>query len=128
VLPPAVHKTQHFLVTDGPPVCSRFRRLNPEKLADAKKIFTEWEANGVVRRSSSNWSSPLHMVRKKDGSWRPCGDFRRLNLITKEDKYPVPSMADFAAQLEGCTVSAPWTCATDTCKFLFILLQFPKRR
>jgi len=104
VLPPAVHKTQHFLVTDGPPVCSRFRRLNPEKLADAKKIFAEWEANGVVRRSSSNWSSPLHMVRKKDGSWRPCGDFRRLNLITKQDKYPVPSMADFAAQLEGCKV------------------------
>jgi len=58
VLPPAVHKTQHFLVTSGQPVCSRFCCLNPEKLADAKRIFAKWEANGVVRWSSSNWSSP----------------------------------------------------------------------
>ena len=44
------------------------------------------------------------MARKKDGSWRPCGDFRRLNLVTKANKYPVPNLADFSAQLEGCTV------------------------
>jgi Reverse transcriptase (RNA-dependent DNA polymerase) len=44
------------------------------------------------------------MVRKKDGSWRPCGDFRRLNLITTEDRYPLPNMADLSSHLEGCTV------------------------
>ena len=44
------------------------------------------------------------MVKKKDGSWRPCGDFRRLNLATKPDKYPVPNLGDFSSQLEGCTV------------------------
>lgn len=44
------------------------------------------------------------MVRKKDGSWRPCSDFRRLNVMTVEDKYPVPNMANYAAQLSGCMV------------------------
>jgi hypothetical protein len=44
------------------------------------------------------------MVKKPDGSWRPCGDFRRLNLITEADKYPLPRMDDLAAGLSGCCV------------------------
>jgi hypothetical protein len=58
---------------------------------------------GVIRRSCSQWSSPLHMVQKKDGSWRPCGNSRQLNLQTVEDKYPLPNMADLAARLDSCT-------------------------
>jgi hypothetical protein len=58
---------------------------------------------GIVRSSNSGWSSPLHMVRKKDGGWRPCGDFRRLNLLTSADRYPLPNMADLSAQLTGCS-------------------------
>jgi hypothetical protein len=46
----------------------------------------------------------LHMVRKKGGTWRPCGDFRRLNLITTEDRYPLPNMADLSSRLDGCTI------------------------
>jgi hypothetical protein len=48
------------------------------------------------------WSLPLHMVRKADGSWRPCGDYRRLNLVTQPDKYPVPNIQDLSSQLQGC--------------------------
>ena len=59
------------------------------------------EDSGIVRRSESAWSSPLHLVPKDDGSWRPCGDFRRLNDITEPDKYPVPHIQDFLAQLAG---------------------------
>jgi len=73
-------------------------------LAAAKAEFDRMEAEGIVRRSSSAWSSPLHMVRKSDGGWRPCGDFRRLNLITTEDKYPVPNMDDLTARLNGCRI------------------------
>jgi hypothetical protein len=61
-------------------------------------------SEGIIRRSSSQWSSPLHMVQKKDGSWRPCGDYRQLNLQTVEDKYPLPNMADLAACLDGCCI------------------------
>ena len=80
------HGVQHHLVTSGPPVTAKFRRLDPTRLAAAKAEFDDMLKAGVVRRSSSCWSSPLHMVRKKDGGWRPCGDFRRLNRITAEDK------------------------------------------
>jgi hypothetical protein len=59
---------------------------------------------GVIRRSSSQWSNPLHMVRKKDGSWWPCGDYRQLNLQTVEDKYPLPNMADLAGCLDSCII------------------------
>jgi hypothetical protein len=57
---------------------------------------------GIIRRSSSKWSSLLHMVQRKDGSWWPCSDYCQLNLQTVEDKYPLPNMADLAARLDGC--------------------------
>jgi hypothetical protein len=40
---------------------------------------------------------------KQDGSWRPCRDYRRLNLVTVPDRYPLPNMQDFAARLDNCT-------------------------
>ena len=82
----------------------RFRRLDGEKLAAAKKEFLQMERDGIVRRSNSPWSSPLHMVRKPDGSWRPCGDYRRLNLVTVPDSYPLPNMLDFSERIAGCTI------------------------
>lgn len=83
---------------------AKFRRLEGDKLAAARKEFESLEKEGIVRRSNSCWASPLHMVEKTDGSWRPCGDFRRLNLITAADKYPVPNMEDLTAQLAGTRV------------------------
>jgi len=103
-LPPAIHNVQHVIETTGRPISSRYRRLDPQKLAAAKKEFEELEKQGIVRRSSSSWSSPLHMVKKPDGTWRPCGDFRRLNLQTTPDRYTCPNMADLTSRLRGCTV------------------------
>ncbi len=57
-----------------------------------------------MRCSSSSWSSPLHLVKKKDGSWRPCSNFRCFNLANTEDKYQVPNMSNFSGQVEGCHV------------------------
>uniref|UniRef100_A0A5S6Q3A6 Reverse transcriptase domain-containing protein n=1 Tax=Trichuris muris TaxID=70415 RepID=A0A5S6Q3A6_TRIMR len=59
------------------------------------------EEMGIVRRSNSPWSSPLHMVPKASGGWRPCGDYRRLNKATTSDWYPVPHVQDFSANLDG---------------------------
>ncbi len=104
VLPTPSTEVEHHISTTGPPISSKFRRLDSVKLAAAKKEFYQMEKDGIVRRSDSPWSSPLHMVMKPDGSWRPCGDYRRLNLVTTKDSYPLPNMADFAERLEGCVI------------------------
>ena len=58
----------------------------------------------IIRPSSSPWASPLHMVPKPNGSWRPCGDFRRLNNATCDDRYPLPHIHSFGATASGSAV------------------------
>ena len=70
VLPKPTHHVEHFLVTEGRPVKAKYRRLDNDRLEAAKKEFAELEKQGIIRRSSSNWASPLHMVKKADGTWR----------------------------------------------------------
>ena len=101
---PTRHGVQHFIATKGPPVHARARRLPPDKLAIAKAEFDRMEKMGIVRKSSSPWASPLHMVPKATGGWRPCGDYRRLNDVTIPDRYPVPNIQDFSANLAGMKV------------------------
>ena len=98
------HGVQLHIPTAGPPVFARARRLAPEKLEAAKKEFKLMEEMGIIRRSDSAWASPLHMVPKKDGGHRPCGDFRRLNTATTPDKYPIPYLSDATHFLEGKTI------------------------
>jgi hypothetical protein len=83
-------------------VFAKALRLDLDKLRQAEAEFRELEAAGIILRSDSPWSSPLHMVRKKDGSWRPCGDYRRLNLAMTHDRYPLPSILDLSNKLHSC--------------------------
>jgi hypothetical protein len=94
----------HHIITHGPHITSKFRKLDDEKLAAAKAEFKQREEDDIILCSTSPWSSPLHMVRKADKSWWACGNFQRLNLVTEPDIYPLPNMLDFAAKAAGCTV------------------------
>ena len=61
---------------------------------------------GIVQKLSSPWSSPLHMVLKSPGGWRPCGDYHRLNEAITPDRYPIPHIQDISANLSDCNIFA----------------------
>ena len=67
-------------------------------------MFSAIEKAGIICRSNLPWSSPLHMVQKKNRGWCPCGDYRRLNTVTIPDRYPLPNIADFSARVKGSTI------------------------
>jgi len=122
------HGVFHHIPTTGPPIHSRVRRLSPEKLRHAKAEFKRMEELGIVRRSSSQWSSPLHMVPKPDGTNRPCGDYRRLNDMTTPDRYPIPLLQDFAAKLEGMSIFSKVDLIKGDHQIPYIRTTFPRRQ
>lgn len=94
----------HHIETSGPPVHARARRLNPDRYKRVRAEFQTLQELGICRPSNSPWASPLHVVEKKNGELRPCGDYRRLNAVTKPDRYPIPRLHDFTYALAGKSI------------------------
>ena len=92
---------EHNIPTVGPPVYIPPRRQPLVLVELIEKHVEMMKANGVIEDSCSNYSSPILIARKKDGSIRFCIDFRFVNFITTKDKFPIPSVETVRDYLKG---------------------------
>ncbi|GJS32121.1 putative reverse transcriptase domain-containing protein [Tanacetum coccineum] len=87
------------LVPGVAPVARAPYRLAPSEMKELSKQLQELSDKGIIRPSSSPWGAPVLFVKKKDGSFRMCIDYRELNKLTVKNRYPLPRIDDLFDQL-----------------------------
>ncbi|KAL5509240.1 hypothetical protein EMCRGX_G004577 [Ephydatia muelleri] len=93
---------KHSIVTgDNPPIKQSCRRAPPSKREHVRQLIQDMLKKDVIQPSSSPWASPVVIVQKKDGSYRFCVDYRKINTITRKDAYPLPRIDDTIEALSG---------------------------
>nr|GEX20581.1 putative mitochondrial protein [Tanacetum cinerariifolium] len=104
-LPPQrSHDHQIPLMANTPPINVRPYRHPPNQKDAIESMVKELMDSGVIRASQSPFSSPIVMVKKKDGTWRMCIDYRQLNKRTVNDKFPIPVIEELIDELNGSVV------------------------
>ena len=77
------------------------RRLPCSKRENTCQMISDMEEQGVIEPSTSPWTSPVVLVKKKNGSLRFCVDYRKLNDVTVKDSYPLPRIDETLEALGG---------------------------
>ncbi|KAJ0509396.1 putative nucleotidyltransferase, Ribonuclease H [Helianthus annuus] len=89
------------LVPGVAPVAKAPYRLAPSEMQELSTQLQELLEKGFIRPSFSPWGAPVLFVKKKDGSFRMCIDYRELNKLTIKNRYPLPRIDDLFDQLQG---------------------------
>src|SRR5436189_3403049 len=93
---------QHKIYTeDGPPISQRAYCTSPTSDKIIKEEIDKGLKNGLIKPSTSPWASPVTLVKKKNRKWRFCVDYRKLNNVTKKDRYPLPLINEIIDRLGG---------------------------
>jgi hypothetical protein len=102
---PPVRACDHSipLVQGASPVYIRPYRYSPTLKDEIERQISEMLHSDIIRPSSSTFSSPVLLVRKKDGSFRFCVDYRYLNALTVKWKYPIPVFDQLMDELAGAS-------------------------
>ncbi|GBN50500.1 Retrovirus-related Pol polyprotein from transposon 297, partial [Araneus ventricosus] len=104
------HKTKttdvelNILVKSNEPISHQPRRLPFSEKKIVQTQVAEWLEQGIVEPCSSEYSSPVVIVRKKDGTPRVCIDYRKLNKVVVKDRFPLPLIEDILDRLQGSRV------------------------
>ncbi|GJS05285.1 putative reverse transcriptase domain-containing protein [Tanacetum coccineum] len=92
------------LVHGVAPVARAPYRLSPSEMKELSEQLQELFDKGFIRPSSSPWGALILFVKKKDGSFRMCINYRELNTLTVKNRYPLPRIDDIFDQLQGSSV------------------------
>ncbi|GJZ20515.1 retrovirus-related pol polyprotein from transposon TNT 1-94 [Tanacetum coccineum] len=92
------------LIPGAAPVARAPYRLAPSEMQELSNQLQELADRGFIRPSTSPWGAPVLFVKKKDGSFRMCIDYRELNKLTVKNRYPLPRIDDLFDQLQGSSV------------------------
>nr|GEY12463.1 putative reverse transcriptase domain-containing protein [Tanacetum cinerariifolium] len=92
------------LILGATPMAHAPYRLAPSELKELSEQLKELSKKGFIRSRSSPWGAPVLFVKKKDGSFCMCIDYRELNKLTIKNKYPLPRIDDLFDQLQGSSV------------------------
>ncbi|GJU55915.1 putative reverse transcriptase domain-containing protein [Tanacetum coccineum] len=104
-LPPPRHVEFRIdLVLGAAPVARAPYRLAPSEMKELSVQLQELLEKGFIRPSLSPWGAPVLFVKKKDGSFRMCIDYRELNKLTVKNRYPLLRIDDLFDQLQGSSV------------------------
>ncbi|GKA88286.1 putative reverse transcriptase domain-containing protein [Tanacetum coccineum] len=102
--PPRQVEFRIDLIPGAAPVARAPYRLAPSEMRELSVQLQELLEKGFIRPSSSPWGAPVLFVKKKDGSFRMCIDYRELNKLTVKNRYPLPRIDDLFDQLQGSSV------------------------